>query len=158
MTVTGQRLTFSDLAAAGKLVLATYAAQLEQQGVTVPGRRYVTPGSGAQGIVWDGEQLNVALQGIHQGQPGMAFGGTQNPAATVLFAQWAVVLLREIPILRPETSGRVRIPTVAQMDQSGQANLLDVTALTQAAVQIHASYGPEGGLGGARRMFSANIT
>jgi hypothetical protein len=175
MSALGTRLSLSDLAAAGELVLDTYVTQLEQLGVDVPGRRYVTPGSGVQGIVWDGEQLNVAFQSLHQGQPGAAFAGTQYPGAAVLFSQWAVLLLRKIPILRPSTAGKVTTPSAQQIDQAGQANLNDVAALAQVAVSIHAQYtfnpagvgqaidecvpmGPEAGLVGVRLLFSASLT
>lgn len=169
------RLSLTDLAAAGKLVLSAFVEQLEAQNITVPGRRSVNPGSGAQGIAWDGEEISVGLVTIHQGQPGAAFAGTQNPAAAVLFAQWAVLLLRKVPALAGNTTGGASVPTAAQLDKAGQANLTDVAALTKAALAIHAAYmfnppgvgfafdevvpmGPEGGLAGARLLLSASLT
>jgi hypothetical protein len=170
-----QRLSLGDLAAAGKLILNTYVSQLEAQGVTVPGRRSVTPGNGAQGVAWDGEELDVAFVTIHQGQPGIAFAGTQNPAAAVLFAQWAVLLLRKVPILTGNSTGELSVPSAAKLDQAGQANLTDIGQVTRAALAIHKAYtfnppgvgmaidevtamGPQGGLVGVRLLFSTSLT
>jgi hypothetical protein len=175
MSAPGLRLSLSDLPAAGELVLAAYVTQLEAQGVNVPGRRYVSPGSGAQGIPWDGTQFNVAFQSIHQGQPGSAFAGTQFPGAAVLFGQWAVLILREIPILSANAMAKVSVPSAAAIDKAGQANLADISAMAKAALAIHGAYlfnpagvgqsidaiepvGPDSGLVGVRLLFSTSLT
>lgn len=169
------RLTLGDLAASGELVLDAFVTQLETEGISVPARRYVTPGSGAQGIAFDGEQFNVALASIAQGQPGAAFAGTQFPAATVLFAQWAVLLLRSVPILSGNTTAAQSVPKPAAIDKAGQANFTDIAALTNAAMALHAAgtfgqvglglaldsvrpIGPQGGLAGAQLLFSASLS
>lgn len=174
MPAPGARLSLSNLAAAGELVLSTYVTELEALGLTVPGRRYVSSGSGAQGVAWDGEQVNVALQAIHQGQPGGVDPRTQYPGAALLFAQWAVLVLRKEPIFKPNPQGRVAVPSAAALDKAAQTNLNDVAALTTIAIQVHATgtfqpvgvgqaidevvpMGPEAGLVGARLMFSVNL-
>jgi hypothetical protein len=169
------RLSLSDLAAAGQLILDTYVQQIEGQGVTVPSRRSVTPGNGAQGVAWDGEEFNVGLATIHQGQPGAPFSGTQNAIGAVLFAQWSVLLLRKIPILSGNNTGKAMVPSASKINVAGLANLADIGAMTQAALAIHAAYtfndagvgqaldevvamGPQGGLVGVRLLFSASLT
>jgi hypothetical protein len=169
------RLSLSDLAAGGELLLSLFATELAELGSSVPTKQFVTPGSGEQGIVWDGEQLNVALQDLRQGQPGSILGGTMHPATVVFAAQWAIVLLRAIPILSGNTTGRASIPTAAKIDQAGQENLNDVAAMAQAAANIHALYvtnlpgtgfsidevapmGPGAGLVGVRCLITTSLT
>jgi hypothetical protein len=172
---TGVRLSLGDLAASGQLVLEAFVAQLTAQGVTLPGRQYVAPGSGAQAIAWDGPQMNVALAEIQQGQPGAAFSGTQYPGAAVLLGQWAVMILRQIPGLSGNTTAGNSVPTAKAINAAASTNLTDVAALTNAAIAIHAAgtfgavgtgfaldtvrpLGPNGALAGAQLMFTASFS
>jgi hypothetical protein len=172
--VTGSIL-LNDLPAAGEIVLSSYAAQLAAEGVAVPGAQYVAPGSGAQAIAWDSEQLSVAVGVISQGIPGALFAGTQHPAAALLTIQFAVILLRKIPALSGDGLAKTMIPKPAQIDKAGQTNLADLAALANAAIKLHAAgtfqpvgvgqaidsivpLGPEGGLAGARLLFSVSLS
>jgi hypothetical protein len=168
-------VSLGDLAGGAALILDTFASQLASEGVDVPGVQFVQPGSGASAIAWDGEQLNVSLQEIVQGQPGAAAPGTMYPAATVVAAQWSIVLLRKIPSLAGNATLKLTLPTAAKLDVAGQANMADVAALVNAAVRIHAAYslqpagsgfaidscrplGPEGGIAGAQLLLTLSLT
>lgn len=152
-------------------ILATFAAQLEAQGVTLPERQYVAPGAL---VPWDGEQLVVNLQQIQQGQPGAPFLATPQPAsATVLAAQWAVSLVRPAPMI--ESEPLQQIPSAEDIGVAGSEGMLDAAQLVLAAVAIHAAHsltgpgqgfaidgcsplGPEGGLFANRLLFTLSLS
>ncbi|HEY4452389.1 MAG TPA: hypothetical protein VGN13_12440 [Solirubrobacteraceae bacterium] len=152
-------------------ILAAFVNQLEVQGVTLPERRYVAPGSL---VPWDGEQLVVNLQQIVQGQPGAPYAGTPQPAAaTVLSAQWAVSICRPAPVIQSEPLDG--LPSAEDSEEAGVEAMTDAAQLVLAAVAIHAAHtltgpgqgfaiegcsplGPEGGLFANRLLFTISLS
>lgn len=172
--------SLANLPDAGERLLAAFVDQLEVQGVDVPDRRYRAPGTM---IVWDGEQLTVALVTIDQGQPGMVLAQSMVASARVMFAQFSVNLVRVVASLDGEKPfGGGAVPGGDTMDVDGAASMADASALITAANQIHAldsnslgqkyglvmpgesfvvgplqPLGPEGGLAGHRLLVSLAV-
>lgn len=160
------------LPAVAEQLLSLFAAQLTSQGVTLPERRYVAPGSQ---IVFDGEQMTVCLMGMAQGQPGQGYGQTMVPEALTIWASFSVNLVREVSVVNTEGFAAMEIPTMAEQDADGQAAIGDAQALILAASAVHRSYaltgpgegfvidglqpiGPEGGLVANRLLISVSLS
>jgi hypothetical protein len=156
---------------AAQKALAAFETQLEAQGVTLPERRYVSPGVIP---VWDDEQLVVNLQQSTQGQPGAPFEGTFVPGAENRSAQFAVSLVRVIPALAGDGSLGAMIPDEVDLGEAGLEAMDDAEALDRAAIAIHgenaitgtgmgfavngcATMGPEGGLASTRLLFTISL-
>ena len=155
-----------------ELILAQFAAQLQAQGVSLPERQYVAAGSQ---IVWDGEQLTVALMGAAQGQPGQGFQQTYVPEALNLYATFSINLVRKIAVLNTDGYLGAEIPTAEDQDADGQAAIGDAQAMLLAASNVHRHYlltgpgegfvidglqplGPEGGLVASRLLISLSLS
>lgn len=161
-----------DLPATAAEILALFKAQLIEQGVKVPGRQYVGPGSE---MVWDGEQLTVNLMGIAQGMPAQGTPQSFVPQAVHYFASFSVNLVREVTTINTEGStAGVEVPTPAQLTVDSTKLLADASALILAAQAIHQQYlmtSPqegfaveglqpimnEGGLGANRMLLSLTV-
>ena len=158
--------SLADPASTADELLTQFAAALTSLGVTLPQRQYRAPG---QVIVWDGEQMTVALMGVDQGQPGQTFGQSFVPAAANYHLVFSVNLVREIAGMTD--LGTEGIPDAATMDSDGLATMGDAAALIKAAQQIHQTYmvtdpgmgfvvgplqtlGPEGGLAACRLLLT----
>lgn len=162
-----------DLPGAGRLMLAAFAAQLAAQGVALPDRQYLAPGSL---IVWDGEQLTVCLMSIDQGDPGMTIASTFIPPTAAHYqAAFSVNLVRKVAVINTEGFAGVEIPTAAQLDVDGGALVADAAALILAGQAIHeagtltdggqgcvigplAPLGPAGGLAGSRLLITLSLS
>ena len=160
------------LPAVAEKILSLFTAELTAQGVTVPSRRYVTPG----GLIpWDTDQLTVSLMSVDQGQPGIGDTTTMIPQAVVFYASYSVNLIRAIPVVNTEGFAGTQLPTAAELDESGQQLQTDAGALLLAAAAIHIGYtltdpgqgfvigplqpvGPEGGLAGSRLMLTISLS
>lgn len=161
-----------DLQGGAREVLDAFVAQLEDQGIELPERRYVAPGSA---IVWDGEQMTVNLVQVLSGQPGAPGLTTPTPPATRVFhATWAITLLRAVPALEVDGPVEESIPTSPEIEESGLETMADSQGLLLAAQAIHEGYvltrpgmgfvvntlqtlGPEGGLAGVRLQVSLSL-
>jgi hypothetical protein len=148
--------------------LAAFADALEEQGVTLPDRRYMAPGSI---IPWDGEQLVVTLQSVGQGKPGAPQAQRYLPGSENFYAQFAVAIVRVVPALSDGPEG---IPDEGELNDAGVVAMTDALALVRAAVTVHAAsvatglgmdfvvgpcttVGPEGGLAGHRLLFEVSL-
>jgi hypothetical protein len=161
-----------DLPGFAEQVLSDFAAQLTGQGISVPERQYVTPGSM---IPWDGEQFTVTLMGIDQGQPGQGQAQSQVPQAVAYYASFSLNLIRKVPVISTEGFAAQSVPTAEDLDASGQTFIADAAALILAASRIHTAYletppgegfvagplqpvGPEGGLAGSRLLLTVSLS
>ena len=126
--------SLATLPADAEKILNLFAAQLTSQGVELPERQYVQPGSMA---VWDGEQMTAGLMGIMQGEPGLAMAQTFVPGSAHYHAQFFVILIRQIAVMNTESFETLEIPTAAQQDSDGQASMGDSAALLIAGEAIH---------------------
>jgi hypothetical protein len=164
--------SLTELPAVAQRILDLFSAQLSEQGVVIPARCYVAAGSM---IVWDGEQMTVALMGITQGQPGVGYAQTYVPEALNLYASFSVALVRSVATISTEGFAGVEVPTAAQQDTDGQATIADAQALVTAASAIHVGHlltgpgegfvidglqplGPEGGLAASRLLISLSLS
>ncbi len=164
--------SLQDLPGVAEQILALFAAQLTEQGVSLPERQYVAAGSL---IVWDGDQMTVALMNVGQGQPGQAFAQTMIPEAVTFFASFSVNLVREIQVVNTEGFAAMEIPTAEEQNTDGQATIGDAQALILAASAIHRAHrlsgvgegfvidglqpvGPEGGLAASRLLISVSLS
>lgn len=160
------------LPADAEKLLSLFVQQLKTLGITVPDRVYVTPGSM---LAWDGEQLTVTLMGIDQGKPGVAQTQTMHPSTRILYASFAVNLMRAVSTLNDMAPLDGAVPDAATLDAEGQTLVGDAAALILAADAIHASgkfvqvgvdfavgplqpVGPEGGLSGSRLLVSVSLS
>ena len=156
---------------AAEKTLTAFDAQLEAQGVAVPKRQYVAPGSG---IPWDEEQLVVVLQTISQGRPGAPQAQAFRSGAEVFVVQMAVVLVRDVPNFQNEAIVQSMIPSAKEMNAAGLIQMADAEALYKAAVAIHAAntitspgvdftvgecmpVGPDGGFAGTRQLIEFSL-
>ena len=171
--------SLTDLPGTAEKLLAAFVAQLEAQDVELPERRYRAPGSM---IVWDGEQMTVALMGIDQGQPGVVIAQSMVASALSLSAQFSINLVRQVTGLQADKPFSASIPDEDVMDGDGVVMLGDAAALIRAASEIHAQdsntggkafgvispgesfvigplqpLGPEGGLAGTRLLISLSV-
>jgi hypothetical protein len=145
---------------AAPALLAAFVKQLEAQGIELPERQYVAPGSIA---VWDSEQLAINLQDILRGQPGEAVEKTTWPVPTVVVAQFAVQLVRLVPALSNDGPLQTVVPGEVEIGVSGMQAMDDADAIVEAALAIQQAHtvtepgmgfgigqvstlGPEGGL------------
>ncbi|HWF25174.1 MAG TPA: hypothetical protein VG275_06995 [Solirubrobacteraceae bacterium] len=164
--------SLTDLSGFAARVLSAFDAQLAQQGVSLPSRQYVTPGSM---VPWDGEQLTVSLMGIDQGRPGGTVTTSIVPQATIFYASFSVNLIRAIPTINTEGFSAGETPTAEDLGASGGQLLDDAAQLVLAASAFHQAYllsdpgvdfvvgplspvGPEGGLAGSRMLLSLSLS
>jgi hypothetical protein len=164
--------SLADLPGVAEQLLQDFAAQLTEQGVTLPPRQYRTPGAM---VPWDGEQFTVSLIGIDQGQPGGQVTVTVVPQALALYAQFSLNLVRKVAILNVESFAASQVPSAAALDSSGEQLISDAQQLILAASQLHLRYqvtgpgegfvigplqpvGPEGGLAGSRLLVGLSLS
>jgi hypothetical protein len=161
-----------DLPGSAQRVLDAFVLQLETQGLSLPERRYVAPGTID---VWDGEQMVVYLAHILQGEPGVPTMATPiPPQARHLHGQWAIVLVRAVAIMEREGPVAGQIPGPESLAEGGAATMADAAELVMAAAALHARYaltapgqgfsidgctpeGPQGGLVGTRLLISLSL-
>lgn len=167
-------LSLTDLPGASKRILTAFAAQLAIQGVQLPDRQYVTPGSTP---VWDDEQLTVSLMNIAQGDPGLEHPGVFfPPQAAHYYGAWSVNLVRRVTVINVEgATADFEVPTVDEMGGDGQTLIADAGQLVLAAQALHtagmladsgqgmaigplAPVGPSGGLAGSRLLISLSLS
>lgn len=165
--------SLQDLPGTAEKILTVFSQQLDSLGVELPERRYVAPGSM---IVWDGEQMTVALMSIDQGHPGVAQTQATHPRARVLYATFSVNLVRSVSALGdtgPFADGG-GVPDTDTMDADGKQGVGDAQALILAADAAAKGYlltgpgedlaigplqplGPEGALMASRLLLSLSL-
>lgn len=158
----------SDLAGVASRILTVFNDQLEAQKVPLPASVYVHAGTEA---AWDGEQLTSGLVGVQQGAPGMPVAFSQQPLALNFYAEFHVLLLRQVTTLQ---EGPVMVPPTDDLAHDGDRQMKDVQALIRAFSQIALGHllvdpgeglvmagcrpvGPQGGLAGSEILLHLTV-
>lgn len=162
----------ASLATIAAALVPDFAQQLQEQGISLPERQYFAPG---QIVAMDGEQLVGWFVGVAQGGAGIQLPQSQHPAAVRFAAQFAIILLRQIPIVQAEPGPlEYAIPTANDINDAGLSFVADGEALLRACQAIHREYlitypgmdfevgplqtvGPEGGLAGPKILLTVSI-
>jgi hypothetical protein len=164
--------SLTDLPGLAEQILAVFGAQLTALDVDLPERQYVAAGSQ---IVWDGEQMTVALMGITQGQPGLGQASTMVPQRITTYATFSVNLVRSVTVINTEGFTLGEIPTADEQDADGKHTITDAQALMLAGISLAENHllagvgegfvidglqplGPEGGLVASRLLVSLSLS
>ena len=124
-------VSLANLPETAQTILTVFAQQLEADGVTLPPRQYVHPGTEP---VWDGPQLTCGLIDVKQGQPGGAVAQNVQPQMISFFGEFRVVLIRAAPTLG---DGPMVVPSDDDLQAAALEALQDIAALTKAFSVIH---------------------
>jgi hypothetical protein len=122
-------------------LLARVGSYFAEQSVTLPGARYVAPGD-SQTIAYDGESVQVCIDFVAPGQPGVDESGQPaNTYSSRRYAQYAVTVLRDCAL--PDDGGNP--PPTSAIQADATTNMADVTTLHAALEHVRAGVLSAGG-------------
>jgi hypothetical protein len=163
--------SLANLAATAEALLAAYVSELTALGITLPDRQYVAPGTL---VPWDGDQLVVNISNIQAGHPGAPSAAQAHPQTVTFYAEFGILLVRQVAGLTGEGLAGEMVPYAADLDADGQIAMSDASALVRATVAIWTTqtiapigmgfvigactaFGPEGGLCGWRQAVEVSL-
>lgn len=110
-------------------LLTRVAAYCAERSHDLPAQQYVAPGN-SQTIAYDGPAVQVCVDYVSPGQPGLDQAGLAQAFLGRRYAQYAVTVLRECAA--GDEAGNP--PTAEQIQADAQANIADI-AIVQAALE-----------------------